>query len=163
MQKVKNELGDRIGYGDLSRQARLAKGFSSVVDVNDPVFLAPQSMILAIKDFCKNTQQPEPSSPGELAKCVYQSLSRCYADTAIEIEGLTGRAYSTIHIVGGGCQDRYLNELTARSTGKDVVTGPVEATAIGNILAQMIHAGVVETVQEARRMVSNSFDIERLK
>ncbi len=159
IQSLKRELGDQFSFPDINHLASKAAGFVSVVDVNDPGFLSPASMIQAIKDYCKDTDQPEPITPGELAECIYQSLAQSYAATLLEIERMTGRSYTTIHVIGGGCQDTYLNKLTAQTTGKQVFVGPVEATATGNILAQMMRAGELQSINEARSAVANSFSI----
>ena len=101
-----------------------------------------------------------PESIGEVAAVIYNSLARCYATTLSEIESLTGRAFEQINIVGGGANAEYLNELTAQATGRKVSAGPTEATAIGNILAQMISDGSIGGMREARELVRKSFDIK---
>jgi rhamnulokinase len=119
-------------------------------------------MIGALGDHCRRTGQEVPETECEILACAYKSLARCYADTAREIEESTGRTYRRIHIIGGGCQDRLLNRLTAEYTGKEVYTGPVEATAIGNLLAQMLRAGAFEDLPGARDAVLRSFAVEKV-
>ena len=93
-------------------------------------------------------------------QCVYQSLARCYRDAISNLERLTGKRYTSINIVGGGCQDGYLNELTAKTTGKAVYAGPIEATALGNLLVQMLANGEFATLEEGRTAIANSFDVK---
>ena len=93
---------------------------------------------------------------------IYNSLAKCYADTVKELEEMTGRTYSRLHIVGGGCQDMFLNRKTKLATGLDVYAGPVEGTAIGNIMVQMMADGTFASLQEARTCVAASFDVKRI-
>jgi rhamnulokinase len=136
IQSVKKEFNDVYSYGELNTMAEKAD-IKSVVDCNDGRFFAPASMIHEIKTACTQSGQPPPQTPGELAKVVYQSLAVCYAKTAKELETLTSRTYDTINIIGGGAKADYLNRLTARYTNKKIIAGPVEATAIGNLTAQI--------------------------
>jgi len=162
IQSLQRELGAKIPFPKIIHLAQEANGFPSVVDVNQAVFFAPSSMMQAVQDQCARTQQPIPISPGEVFECIYQSLAKSYAETAIQIEQLTGRQYSTIHIVGGGSQDEYLNRLTQQATGKEIFAGPFEASAIGNLLSQMIQAGEVDSVIAARKLVARSFLIQHI-
>ena len=109
---------------------------------------------------CRKTGQAVPETPGEIASCIYQSLADSYCETVQEIEEMSGRTYSRIHIVGGGSNAVYLNELTAKATGKEVYAGPGEATAIGNLMAQMIKGKELADLAEARKCVYESFDIK---
>ena len=103
--------------------------------------------------------QPVPETTGQMAAVIYQSLALSYAKTVKEIEELTGKHYEAINIVGGGSKAKYLNELTARATGRKVIAGPGEGTAIGNLMAQMITDGVFRDLKDARACVTVSFDI----
>ncbi|MCD8122528.1 MAG: rhamnulokinase [Clostridiales bacterium] len=150
-------------FPDLIAAAKAAKGFSSVVDVDDAGFLAPESMIQAVKDACARSGQAVPETVGEIMQCVYLSLARRYAEAIRDLEKLTGKTYTSINIVGGGCQDDYLNQLTADASGLPVYAGPVEGTAIGNLLVQMIRAGEFDSLQAARDAVRKSFDIRRIQ
>ena len=96
-------------------------------------------------------------------QCVYRSLSRCYKEAIDSLSELTGRTYTSINIVGGGCQDMYLNEMTAKATGLPVYAGPVEGTAIGNLIIQLIAAGEYRDLQAARDAVRESFNIKEIK
>jgi len=163
IRKELNSQGNRYGFPDLIAMAKEADGFPSIVDVNDQSFLAPQSMTEAIKEYCKNSGQQIPTTTGEILACVYHSLSKSYGDTVREIEQITGKTFSRLHIVGGGCQDMYLNQLTKKATKKEVYAGPVEGTAIGNLMAQMLKAGEFQTLEEARICVADSFDIKKIE
>ena len=158
----RTESTKKWSFPDLIEEAKKAEGFASVVDVNLDCFLAPDSMIQAIKDECARTNQAVPQSVAELMQCVYTSLSLCYKDAIANLEKLTGKHYTSINIVGGGCQDNYLNMRTAKATGLTVYAGPVEGTAIGNLLIQMIAGGDLAGLQEARDAIRASFEIREI-
>jgi len=160
LQRVRAELGDKFSYKELADMAAEKSGV--IIDVNDNRFLSPDNMINEIQASCRENGQPPPESPGAIARCIYDSLASAYAVSAGQIEKITGKIYSKIAVVGGGCQDSFLSSLTAKSTGKIVTAGPVEATAIGNILAQMISAGEISDVTEARALVRESFSVETI-
>ncbi len=162
IQCVRREYNKKYSWGDFVTLSKEVKDFDSIVDVNDASFLAPASMIDAIKEYCRKTGQKEPETPGEIALCVYDSLAVCYKKAVETVEKVTGYSFDTIHIVGGGCQNEYLNELTAKRTGRKVVAGPVEATAIGNALSQLIYDGAVKDVIEAKELVKSSFDTKTI-
>ena len=126
------------------------------VDVNDAAFLSPTSMADALKDALNRPDL----SWDELFAVVYLSLADCYAATIRQIEEITGSPVSAVHIIGGGSKDRLLNQLTANATGKSVIAGPTEATAIGNLLCQMLGTGRLSTVSEARRLLAASVETE---
>ena len=159
IQSVRHEYQDAWSFAQLCDMAEESREFSSRVDVNDQSFLSPDSMIEAIKQYCKKTGQPVPETVGELAAVVYRSLAQSYGETVKELETIAGRTYDSIHIIGGGSNAAYLNQLTADATGKIVYAGPGEATAIGNLLAQMIHAGDLADLKNARKCVRESFEI----
>lgn len=159
MQSVKREWPEDIGFGEISNMARQTE-IKSVVDVQKDVFFAPSSMIEAVKKECEVTGQQVPSTLGEIAKVIYNSLSLCYADAIKEIESITGITYNSIAIVGGGSQDSYLNEMTAKKSGKTVTAGPTEATALGNLIIQMLALGDIADLKSARQIVKDSFDIK---
>lgn len=162
IQCVRREYNKKYSWGDFVTLSKEVKDFNSIVDVNDNSFLAPASMIEAIKDYCRKTSQKVPETPGEIALCVYDSLAVCYKRAVETVERVTGYKFDTIHIVGGGCQNAYLNELTAKRTGRRVVAGPVEATAIGNALSQLLYDGAVKNINEAKELVKVSFDTETI-
>ncbi|MBR2406359.1 MAG: rhamnulokinase [Clostridia bacterium] len=162
LQSIKRELNDEYGFGELSDLAREAK-INSLVDVDDMRFLAPKSMIDTVKALCAEGGQQVPETVGEVCKVVYLSLSDCYRKAIEQMEEVTGRTYSRLHIVGGGCQDGYLNELTAKATGKAVYAGPIEATALGNLLVQMLANGEFTSLAEGREAIARSFDVKPVK
>ena len=160
IQSVRHEYDDKYGFAEICQMAEEAKDFPSRVDANDECFLSPESMIEEVKDYCRRTGQKVPETLGEIATVIYTSLAECYAKTAKEQEEMTGRTFSRIHVVGGGSNAGYLNELTARATGKEVHAGPGEATAIGNITAQMLKAEEFKSIEEARTTIHESFGIK---
>lgn len=156
IQSVKKELGDRYSFTDLSTMAKCKSG-GRFIDVNDNRFLAPESMVAEIKKAVG--QQLGTAS---LMRVIYDSLARSYAEALEELERNTGRRYETLNIIGGGSRDEFLNELTAKATGKKVITGPTEATAIGNLIMQMIGAGEIKDLPEARKIIKKSFEVKEV-
>lgn len=163
IQCIKKEYNDKYSFADFVTEAEKATDFNSVVEVNDLSFFAPDNMTEAVKAYCVKTGQQPPRTVGELAKCVYVSLAESYRKTTEEIEAITGKTFDAINIVGGGCQNEYLNKLTAVYTGKKVIAGPVEATATGNILALMLAAGDIASLNEGRELVARSFEIKEFR
>lgn len=159
IQSVRHEEKDQYSFAQLCEMADECSDFPSRVLVNAPEFLAPESMTEAVRRYCEKTGQRVPETTGELAAVIYQSLAKCYGETVGEIEQLTGEHYDTIHIVGGGANAGYLNRLTAMQAGRRVLAGPSEATAIGNLMAQMIGKGEFEGLMQARACVAESFPI----
>ena len=141
IQSVRHEMADAFSFAEMCDQAKQCDNFLSRVDVNADVFLSPENMVQAIQTYCEDTEQEVPHTVGELSAVIYQSLADSYGKTVCELEQLTGRTYESIYIVGGGSNAGYLNQLTANATGKCVYSGPTEATAIGNVLVQMLAQG----------------------
>ncbi len=159
IQSVKREFEEDLSFGEICARAS-KETITSIVDCNDDCFLAPKSMIQAVQDFCARTNQQVPETVGEIASVIYNSLAKCYADTIIGLEKVTGKTYDRIHVVGGGANAGYLNELTAKYCKKPVHAGPTEATALGNLAVQMIYAGDVADLVAARNCIRESFDIK---
>jgi rhamnulokinase len=147
------------GYDDLTRMATEAAPFAAVVDPDDASFVLPPNMPAAIADYCRRTGQPSPDGPGATVRCALESLALCYRYTLDRLEELTGRRVEVIHVVGGGCQNALLNQLTADACDRPVVAGPVEATAAGNVLVQALGLGVLGSLAEAREVVRRSFEV----
>ena len=147
------EKGKRYSFADLEKAARAAGDFPSVVNAADKRFFAPESMTAAVCAACSESGQKVPGTVGELIQCVYSSLAQSYAREAKLLASLTGKEYTTLNIVGGGSQDAYLNELTAKATGLEVIAGPTEGTAIGNLIVQMIASGDFSDLAEARKAI----------
>jgi rhamnulokinase len=163
IQSIRRELDKKYGFDELSNMAKESAYFTSQIDVNHNSFLSPKSMIDAIKDYCKKSDQAVPQTIGELMQCVYTSLAQSYAETLEQLEKLTDKNCSAINIVGGGSQDNYLNQLTADYTGKTVYAGPTEGTALGNLMVQMIRAGEFADLSEARAAIPKSFEIRKIE
>ena len=159
IQSVRNQLAPDMSYGDLCEQAS-HETIQAVVDCQDSSFLSPDDMVEAVKDYCRKTNQEVPETLPALASVIYNSLAKCYAETLEEIQKITGVKYDKINIIGGGSNAAYLNELTAKYTGVGVHAGPGEATAIGNILSQMLEDGTFADLKEARNCVADSFEIK---
>ncbi|MBS5021961.1 MAG: rhamnulokinase [Firmicutes bacterium] len=156
IQQVRHELDDKYDFSMLASLARLNR-VSDVVDVNDEKFLAPSSMIEAI-----NASVGKQLSVGGLAYCIFNSLAKSYAESLSALEELTNERYDTLNIIGGGSKNELLNELTAEYTGRKIVTGPTEGTAIGNFMMQMVGMGELSSVAEGRRIIKTSFDIREV-
>lgn len=161
IQSVRNELNKAYSFAQLCEMAEEEVNFASRVDVNDDVFLAPENMTQAIKDYCRNAGCEVPETVGQIATVIYQSLAECYAETVKEIEAITGRYFPAINIVGGGSNAAYLNQLTADKSGRVVYAGPGEATAIGNLAVQMIKDGKFAGLAEVRKCIYDSFGVEK--
>ena len=161
-----NSLRDKhvpeMSYGELCDRAS-KETIRTTVDCQDESFLAPKDMAEAVKEYCKKSGQEIPETIPAIASVIYNSLAKCYAEKLESIKKITGIRYVRINVIGGGSNAVYLNQLTAKYTGLDVHAGPGEATAIGNILAQMIGEGTFKDVKEARQCVAESFDIKIYK
>jgi rhamnulokinase len=162
IQSIKRELENKYGYQELMYLAIDEKDFDSTVDLNDERFLAPDSMINTIKDYCRETGQKVPENVGQVMNVVYRSLAGIYKDTIVKMEEVTGKTFDTINIVGGGSKDEYLNTLTKNYTGKRVIAGPTEGTAVGNLLSQAISSGEVKDMKDGRKIVANSFKVKEI-
>jgi rhamnulokinase len=144
-------------YAQLMELALHEPAFKHLVDPNDQSFFHPASMPEAIDLFCDKTQQPRPSSPGAYVRAVLESLALKVATIIAEIEQLTKRRIEQIRIIGGGAKNELLNQFTAEATGRRVIAGPVEATALGNIAIQMLATAAATSLEEARAMIDRSF------
>lgn len=153
--------GQTYGYDELMRLAGEAPAFGSVVDPDDGGFILPESMPKALADFCRRTGQPAPDGVGATVRCALESLALRYRWVLEKLEALTGQSLKVIHIVGGGSQNELLCQLTADCCGREVLAGPVEATAIGNVLVQAVGLGVLGSLVDAREVVRRSFDVKR--
>ena len=160
IQNVKKELEDKYSFAELCDMASKNADFPSIVDAVDNRFLAPKNMTEEIKACCRDTNQAVPETIGQLTAVIYNSLAKCYADCANEIEQFTGKKYAAINIIGGESNADYLNRITAKTSGRTVLAGPAEATAIGNLMAQMLSVGTFKNLADARDCVIKSFDIK---
>ena len=153
--------GSAYDYGLLAQVARDAKPFRAFVDPDAPDFLAPQDMPEAIREWCRRTNQEIPDTDGGLIRCALESLALKYRMVLGWLEELSGERVDIIHIVGGGTQNELLNQFAANATGRPVVTGPVEATALGNVLVQARTSGSVNSLREIRDIVRASSTMQR--
>ena len=151
-----------FSFGNLCDRAAL-ETIDSIVDANADRFLAPVSMVAEIQDACRESGQQVPVTPWEIARVIYRSLAECYRIAIEQLEGMTGVHYDAINIVGGGSNARWLNELTASVTGRRVLAGPGEATAIGCLGVQMIEDGTFENLAAFRRSVYDSFGVKEYR
>ncbi|MFC6649734.1 rhamnulokinase [Paenibacillus rhizoplanae] len=152
------EAGEPLSHqeaAELAGQLDRPSACIAELDPNDPLFSTPGDMPLRIESYCIRTGQPVPQTRAEIIRSILESLARSYADTIRELEVLTGCPVRCIHMVGGGIQNKLLCQLTADATGKDVIAGPVEASAIGNILVQLTALGAVDPA-EVRRVAARS-------
>ncbi len=152
--------GQDYSWDDLVSAAEQSPSHGAVLDTDDPRLVAPQDMPQTIATLCKESGQTPPATHGGVIRCALESLALRYRHVAASLEQLTGGQLRTIHIVGGGSQNALLSQMTADATGRAVVTGPVEATAIGNVLMQAIAAGECGSVAEAREVIRNSFELK---
>lgn len=166
IQCARRELAEPDGtlpsFDELVKAAE-ASNYDVLVDVDDPRFLAPDSMIGEVRAACYEASGTEPSDAGAIARCIYRSLAADYTRAVRELESLTGRAATAVNIVGGGCQNAYLNQETANACGLPVFAGPVEGTALGNIMVQLIAEGEVSDLAAARDLVRRSFEIKEVR
>lgn len=152
--------GDEYSYDDLTKMATKAGAFGPLIIPGDSRFLAPDDMPKTIQGYCKETGQTVPENKGAILRCVLESLALEYRWVAEQIDHLIGKRFPVIHIIGGGTKNKLLNQFAASATGRTVITGPVEATAIGNILVQAIAMGDIPSLAEGRAIVKASFDVE---
>lgn len=152
--------GQVYDYRELMELASRETEFGHLVDPDDESFLHPADMPRAIDAFCAKTQQPNPLTPGAYVRTVFESLAFKYRQVIIDLERLTHDPIHQIRIIGGGSKNRLLNQFTADATGRRVLAGPAEATALGNIAMQILATGTASSLAEVRAMVDRSFPIE---
>ncbi|WP_123040982.1 rhamnulokinase [Cohnella candidum] len=163
LQECKREWdasGRAIGYGELVEAAEAAEPFRSMVNPDDARFYGPGGMAGKIASYCVETGQPVPRIQGEFVRCILESLALRYREALEQAERLTGRSFGGLHMVGGGIQNRLLCQWTADALGRPVWAGPVEASAIGNMLVQLIAQGSCANLREARRLSAESFPVD---
>ncbi|AMR45991.1 MULTISPECIES: rhamnulokinase [Bacillus] len=160
IQEVRQQLQADYSFQQLAEEAEKTEPFQQFINLNDKRFLNPENMIKEIQHYCRQTRQKIPRTAGELACCIYSNLAIIYAIAIKELETITEKPIEQFHIIGGGARNDFLNQLTADMSGKAVYAGPIEATATGNLLMQMIAAKEVKDIKEARQVVRNSFPIK---
>lgn len=152
--------GQDCTYAQLTQLAEQSSAFTSLVVASDNRFLPPGDMPSRIQAFCRETSQPVPETAGAIVRCALESLALEYRWVAERLEELTGQKLPVIHITGGGAQNALFNQFTADATGRAVLAGPVEATALGNVLMQAIAGGHLASLEEGRALVCNSFPVQ---
>lgn len=163
IQEVRRNFNNAYSFGDIVKFSEISTYFKTTIDINDDRFLKPKNMIQEIKRACIEKREEEPTTLGEIAYCVFNSLAKSYRESINDIERLTGIKYENINVFGGGCQNNLLNKMIAEQTGKIVYAGPIEATAIGNLITQMIGKQEIRNISEGRAIVAKSFDIQVFK
>jgi rhamnulokinase len=160
LKKGFEKRGGTYGYAELVQLAAKASPLRSIINPDSPQFLRPAEMISAVQDFCKSTAQPVPETEAELVRCVLESLALRYRDVLTSLETLTGKTIQVIHIVGGGSRNALLNQFTADACKRPVIAGPIEATAIGNVLFQAKSMGELRSLSDIRSVIRDSFSDE---
>lgn len=150
--------GKDYSFAQMEAWAKESQAFRSLIDVDDPSFATPGNMPERIRTYCQKTGQPVPETVGEVVRCIYESLALKYRSVAERTMALTGKQARGIHVVGGGTKDHFLSQMTADACGIPVLAGPEEATAIGNLMMQLMAAGEVSGLLEARSVVAASFE-----
>lgn len=151
--------GISIGFGEMVEKAQAVTN-ESYIDPDNELFYAPGHMPEKIKKYCTETGQKVPQTIGEIVRCVEESLALKYRWAIERIEEITSKKIDVIHIVGGGIQDKLLSELTSKACGRKVIAGPVEATAIGNLIIQGIALGKIKDISQGREIIRNSFEMK---
>lgn len=159
VQRVWEDEGVKYSWTEMVGLARKSEPFKFLINPDDTMFLNPRDMVQAVRDFCYQTAQGTPQNHGETIRCIYDSLALKYRYTLEQIGDVSDQLIEVIHIIGGGANNHFLNQLTADATGLPVIAGPTEATAIGNILIQAKALGYVGSLSEIRRIIANSFDL----
>jgi rhamnulokinase len=152
--------GKTFGYDQLNEMAQQATPFISFIEPDDPLFLPVGDIPSRIREFCARTRQPLPQDEGQIMRTIYQSLAMKYRFVLEKLARLTGRSIERLHIIGGGSQNVLLSQMTADAIGREVIAGPVEATALGNAIVQMITLGEFSNMAQAREEVQRSFDLK---
>ncbi len=155
--------GKKLDYAELMPLAAAERPLVSLVDPNDQSFLNPPDMPRAIQDFCRETGQPAPQTEGALVRCALESLALAYQSAVAALEEVTGTRIEVIHIIGGGSRNDLLNQFTADACGRPVLAGPVEATALGNLLVQARGCGQIGSLAEIRSIVARSSEVKNFE
>ena len=158
-----DRAGENLDWPGIVRAAESTEDRGYRIDVDDPLFLGSSltsgSMPGRIQEYCRKHNTPVPETVGQIALCVFQSLADTYARVLDLLEKTSGKKLEELYIIGGGCQNDYLNRLTARAIGRPVYAGPSEATALGNILVQAISLGELKDLREGRSLIARNFDV----
>ncbi len=159
IQETKRDLADaglKYTYNQLEMFARESKEFRSFIDPDDPSLSSHGKLPDKIKNYCRQTNQLVPETTGQIVRCIYESLALKYRLALEQISQCTGKKFDVLHLMGGGTKDEFLCELTAQSLGIPVIAGPIEATALGNIVLQLIALGEIKSIDEGRKIIAES-------
>jgi rhamnulokinase len=159
VQRIWEGEGTKYTWPEMVELARQSEPFKFLIDPDNSMFLNPGNMVQAVRDFCYQTAQGTPQTNGETIRCIYDSLALKYRFTLDQIRTVTDKPIEVIHIIGGGANNHFLNQLTADATGMEVIAGPTEATAIGNIMIQAKALGYVGSLKEIRQIIADSFGL----
>jgi rhamnulokinase len=159
--RIWEAAGEHYEWAEVERAAANAAPFGSVIDPAASEFQSPADMCAEIRRYCANTDQPAPQTPGEMARCIFESLSFAYRETIDNFERISGRRLTTIRLVGGGCLNRFLCRMIADACGRTVVAGPAEAAALGNAIVQAVATGHLGSLAEGRAAVKESIEYMR--
>lgn len=151
-----NAQGNAYSYNDLEQAARRSEAFKCFIDPDAPSLSSPGGLWDKIKAYCEKTQQPIPETVGEAVRCIYESLALKYRYAISQISRVTGKDFDVLHLLGGGTKDNFLCEMTANCLNIPVLAGPVEATALGNIILQFIALGEIESVEQGRKIIAQN-------
>jgi rhamnulokinase len=154
------KAGKKMTWDEIEIEAINAQPLRSIIDTDAPEFYAGGNMEKKIQEFCRRTNQPVPETVGEIARCFYESLALKYRYALEYLEKMKGEKITSLNIVGGGIKNRYVNQLVADSLNREVITGPVEGAAIGNLLTQAMALGDIKDLDELRQVVRNSENVE---
>ena len=149
----------QLSHPELQGSAMTIEPFRSIINPDDDLFANPSSMIEAIQTYCKNSGQPVPETPAEICRCIFDSLALRYRQVFQWLKEFSSFDLSVLHIIGGGSLNKFLNQFTANSLGVQVLAGPQEGTAIGNIMLQAKASGLVSDIWEMRRIIANSLQL----
>ncbi len=154
------EDGTSLNYADITAQAEMSKPFNGCINLDDVRLLAPDDMPSTIQALCREADHPVPETRGAIVRCALESLALKYRQTLRNLDNMLGRKTEKLHIIGGGVQNKLLCQMTADACGIPVITGPIEATALGNIGVQAMGIGVIESLASLRETISRSIELE---
>ncbi|MBT3243321.1 MAG: rhamnulokinase [Bacteroidetes bacterium] len=154
------DLEKVYSYADLTSLSTQSRGFLCLIDPDDPSFLNPENMIDAIQKYCKKTDQHIPETIPDITRCIFESLALKYRHTLNQLISASGKTINRIHLIGGGSRNKVLSQFTANATGLEIIAGPAEGTALGNILLQAKAVGILADRHSMRRIVMNSVETQ---
>lgn len=157
--RIWNQQGLHLNWTDIDKEVEKVESFKFFINPNDTIFLNPTNMIQTLQNYCRDHDQKPPESIGEISKTIFESLAFCYRQTIENLEDTIEKKIKVLHIIGGGTKNVLLNQFTANILRIPVIAGPVEATAIGNILVQCFALGKVKNINQIRTIVRKSFPI----